>query len=337
MKRLPFIAAIAAGVASSLILAGCSGSGSASSQAGESGASAHSKSAEYTIGISQITTHTALDAAREGFKKAFEEAGISVKFTEENAQGDQATATSIASKFAEDDLDLVLAIATPTAQAMSQAISDTPILFTAVTDPVSAQLVDSLDAPGANITGTTDMNPVADQIELVKKFAPDAASVGIIYSSGEVNSEVQVDLAKKAAKENGLTVVETTVTNSAEVQQAAEDLAKKVDAIYVPTDNTVVSALASVVQATETAKIPLISGEAESVKDGALATYGIDYFTLGRQTGEMAIRILTKGADPASTPVEAQEKTELTINETTAQAIGLTIPEDLKAAATLVH
>lgn len=331
MKRTSLIAATA--VAAVLALAGCSGSATST----DANTPASPAGEAYSIGITQITTHTALDSAREGFKKAFEDAGIQVKYDEQNAQGDQATATSIASKFASSDLDLVLAIATPSAQAAAQSITKVPVLFTAVTDPVSAQLVNSLEAPGSNITGTTDMNPVADQISLVKEFAPKAKTLGIIYSSGEVNSEVQVELAKEAAAKDGLQVVESAVTNSAEVQQAAQDLASKVDAIYVPTDNTVVSALASVVQAAEDAKIPLIAGEANSVAQGALATYGIDYSKLGYQTGEMAIRILKEGAEPASLPVEAQKDYELTVNTTTLKALGLELPTSLKDRAVTIE
>ena len=330
MKRSFFLAATAS--AAALLLGACSASVSDSAASG-----APSGGAGFSIGITQITTHPSLDAAREGFKKAFEDAGLEVEFDEQNAQGDQATATSIASKFAGADLDLVLAIATPSAQAAAQAITGTPILFTAVTDPVSAQLVDSLDALGSNVTGTTDMNPVADQISLVKQFAPGAKSVGIIYSSGEVNSEVQVELAKEAADKEGLEVVETTVTNSSEVQQAAQDLASKVDAIYVPTDNTVVSAFASVVQSAEDAKIPLIAGEGDSVANGGLATYGIDYFELGRQTGEMAIKILTEKADPATMPVQSQSEYALTVNTTTLKAIGLEMPAELADKAVTVE
>lgn len=331
MKRTPLLAATA--TVAALVLSACSGSsprpsGAESSSSGD----AHS----YKIGITQITTHPSLDAAREGFKKAFADAGIDVDWEEQNAQGDQATATSIASKFANDNLDLILAIATPSAQATAQAITDTPILFTAVTDPVSAQLVDSLKAPGSNITGTSDMNPVADQISLVKQFAPGAKTLGVISSSGEVNSEIQVELARKAGASQGLSLVEKTVTNSSEVQQAATELASKVDAIYVPTDNTVVSAFASVVAAAEDAKIPLIAGEADSVANGALATFGIDYALLGEQTGAMAIRILTEGATPRTMPVESQGDYALTVNTTTLAALGLSMPEGLKDRATTV-
>lgn len=286
----------------------------------------------YQIGITQITSHPALDSARDGFKEAFSEAGVEVSFDEQNAQGDQATATAIASKFATANLDLVLAIATPSAQSLAQVIADTPVLFTAVTDPVAAQLVTSMEAPGTNITGTTDMNPVKEQLELVKKLVPTATKVGIVYSSGEVNSEVQVAAAKKEAAALGLEIVESTVTNSAEVQQATQALGA-VDAIYVPTDNTVVSALASVLQVAIDMKIPVIGAEADTVRNGAIATLGIDYFALGKQTGEMALRVLKDGANPATMPVEQQKTYSLIVNKKAAVECGLTLPADFVSSA----
>ena len=281
----------------------------------------------YSIGITQIVSHPSLDAARDGFKEGLAEAGIEATFDEQNAQNDQATATSIATRFAGADLDLVLAIATPSAQAVAASITDVPVLFTAVTDPVSADLVDSLDTPGANLTGTTDMNPVAEQLALVKRVAPDAQSVGIIYSSGEVNSEIQVELAREAAEQEGLEVVETTVTTTAEVLQAAQTL--DVDAIYVPTDNTVVSGLDSVLQTAEERQIPVIAGETDSVENGALVTYGLDYYELGVQTAQMAAAILTEGADPAAMAVEEQQTPRLVVNPAAAERMGITLPQDL--------
>ena len=281
----------------------------------------------YSIGITQIVSHPSLDAARDGFKEGLAEAGIEATFDEQNAQNDQATATSIATRFAGADLDLVLAIATPSAQAVAASITDVPVLFTAVTDPVSADLVDSLDTPGANLTGTTDMNPVAEQIALVKRVAPDAQSVGIIYSSGEVNSEIQVELAREAAEQEGLEVVETTVTTTAEVLQAAQTL--DVDAIYVPTDNTVVSGLDSVLQTAEERQIPVIAGETDSVENGALVTYGLDYYELGVQTAQMAAAILTEDADPTAMAVEEQQTPRLVVNPAAAERMGITLPQDL--------
>ncbi len=322
--RLGVVGAIAA---ATMLLAAC---GNSASTAG----SQPSASKTYKVGITQIVSHPSLDASREGFKKALADAGLTIDYDEQNAQGDQATATSIATKFATDKKDLVLAIATPTSQAAAQAITDTPILFTAVTDPVAAQLVKSLDAPGGNVTGTTDLNPVAKQISLVKQLKPTATTVGIIYSSGEVNSSVQVKLAKEAAAKEGLTVKESAVSNSSEVLQGAQSLSG-VDAIYVPTDNVVVSALASVIQVGESKKIPVIAGEGDSVKSGAVATYGIDYTKLGYQTGQMAVKILTQGAKPATMPVESQADVQLVINKAAAERMGVTIPDDLvKQAAT---
>src|SRR5699024_8496656 len=217
--------------------------------------------------------------------------GDTVIFDEQNAQGDVANTTTIAQKFQNDAPDLVLAIATPSAQAAAQNIADLPVLFTAVTDAEEAGLVDSNESPGGNVTGTSDMNPVADQIELIKEIVPDAAKVGIVYDSGEVNSEVQVELAKEAGEELGIEIVEATVTNSSEVQQSTESLGD-VDAIYVPTDNTVVSGISALIQVAEANEIAVIGAEAGTVEGGAIATIGIDYERLGYQTGEMALRAL---------------------------------------------
>ncbi|GAA1347937.1 ABC transporter substrate-binding protein [Arthrobacter roseus] len=279
------------------------------------------------IGITQIVEHDALNAAREGFKKALKENGYEdAVFDEQNAQGDQATATTIASKFASDKKDLILAIATPTAQAAAQSIQDIPILITAVTEPEEAGLVDSWEEPGANLTGTSDLNPVEKQLGLITELAPDAKSIGVVYSSGEVNSEVQVELARQAAKKMGLELKEATVTNSSEVQQAANSL--DVDVMYVPTDNVVVSALKSVVQVAESKKMPLIVADTGSVEGGGIATYGIDYEKLGYQTGMMAIKVL-EGEDPATMPIETLEEVQLILNPAAAKRMGVTIPDEL--------
>lgn len=330
MKRSIVLAGVAA--ATSLALAGCS-SGGSSTQGGP-GSSSPDADKTYKVGIAQFVSHPSLDATRTGFKAAITESGLKVEYDEQNAQADQATNTSIATTFNNAKLDLVLAIATPTAQAAAQTITSTPILFTAVTDPVSAQLVDSMEKPGANVSGTSDMNPVAEQIALVKKIKPDAKKVGVIYSSGEVNSEVQVKAAKEAAGKEGLEVVEKTITTTGEVQQAANSL--DVDAIYVPTDNNVVSGLESVIQVAETKKVPLVVGEGDSVKKGGVITYGIDYTKLGHQTGEMAVKILRDGANPADMAVETQSDLELYVNKAAAQRMGVTIPESLLKDAEVV-
>ncbi|MCT1433133.1 ABC transporter substrate-binding protein [Dietzia maris] len=309
---------------SALVLAGCS-SGGEDDAAGGGGES-------YRIGINQLVQHPALDSATAGFKEAFSEAGVEVEFDEQNANGEQGTALTIAQQFASDDLDLALAVATPAAQAMAQNITDVPLLFTAVTDPVSAELVDSMEEPGANVTGTSDAAPIEKQLELLKEIVPDAERIGIVYASGEVNSQVQVDQAREAAGPLGLEIETQTVTTVNEIQQAVEALGD-VDAIYVPTDNMVVSGIASLVQVAEGKQIPVIAAESGTVEGGAVATLGIDYTELGRQTGEMALRILRDGEDPGTMPVETATEFTYVVNEDAAERQGVTIPEDILAEA----
>jgi len=292
------------------------------------------------VGIIQIVEHPALDAAREGFvdqmAKAGYKEGENITYDYKNAQGDMSTAQTIAKQFAYDKLDLILAIATPTAQAVANSVKDTPILITAVTDPKSAGLVDSLEVPGANITGTSDLTPIKQQLELFKKINPSIKKIGIIYNGGEVNSVVQAELAEKEAKELGLELTNLTVTSSNEVYQGAQSLVGRVDGIYVPTDNTVVSAIQSVVKVANENDLPLIVGEDNSVENGGLATVGINYYQLGRQTGKMAVKVLD-GAEPAKMPIQYLEKTDLVINLKAAKEMGVKLPEELvrQAARTI--
>jgi putative ABC transport system substrate-binding protein len=206
-------------------------------------------------------------------------------------------------------------------------------LITAVTDPVVAGLVESIDAPGTNVTGTSDLTPVAKQLELLRTIRPQAKRVGVMYNPGEANSLVQLDLAREAAAELGLTLVEVPVDNSSSVYQAAQSAVGRVDAIYVPTDNTVVSALESVIIVAENAKLPLVAGETDSVRRGAMATISIDYYGLGRQTGRMALEILENNADPASMPIEYLEDVALVLNPGAAQRMGVELSADLLAEA----
>ncbi|MGK5511984.1 ABC transporter substrate-binding protein [Brevibacillus formosus] len=283
------------------------------------------------IGISQFVEHPALDAAREGFISQLAKNGYEndkqVKIDVQSAQASMDTAIQIAQKFEADKVDLVLAIATPTAQAAAQTSKEIPILFTAVTDPVEAGLVSAMDKPGANVTGTSDMNPVEEQLKLIKEMKADAKTVGIIYSSGEVNSKVQVDAAKAVAGKLGLEIKEAAITSATEVKQAAESMVGKVDAFYVPTDNMVVSSIAAVIGVAEAQKIPVIAGEENSVKSGAIATYGIDYTKLGEQTADMAVKILKGEAKPADMAVEVQANMKLVLNKKAAEKMGVTIPQ----------
>ncbi|MED1914159.1 ABC transporter substrate-binding protein [Brevibacillus sp. DP1.3A] len=286
---------------------------------------------QLTIGIAQFVEHPALDAAREGFISQLAKNGYEkdkqVKIDVQSAQASMDTAIQIAQKFEADKVDLVLAIATPTAQAAAQTSKEIPILFTAVTDPVEAGLVAAMDKPGANVTGTSDMNPVEEQLKLIKEMKADAKSVGIIYSSGEVNSKVQVDAAKAVASKLGLEIKEAAITSATEVKQAAESMVGKVDAFYVPTDNMVVSSIAAVISVAEAQKIPVIAGEENSVKSGAIATYGIDYTKLGEQTADMAAKILKGEAKPADMAVEVQADMKLVLNKKAAEKMGVTIPQ----------
>ena len=303
---------------------------------GDTNKEAEKDNAKLKIGIIQIVEHPALDAARKGFldelaQKGYKE-GENLEVNYQNAQNDQGNLQTIARQLAQEKCDLILAIATPSAVAMANETSEIPILITAVTDPVSAKLVKNNDKPGTNVTGTTDMNPVKDQLKLIKDIVPNAKKVGIIYSSSEVNSQVQVKIADEAAPELSLKLTKVTVTASSEVMQAAQSLAGRVDAIYLPTDNMVISSLASVVKVAEANKIPVISGESESVASGALATVGIDYYKLGQTTGDMALRVI-KGEKPQDMAIEKQEGTELVLNLKAAKNMGVTIPESIISKA----
>ncbi|MGZ7496600.1 ABC transporter substrate-binding protein [Corynebacterium sp. ZY180755] len=326
-SRTKILAAVSAACA--LTLTACS------SDSSGTGSSDSASDAAYQVGISQLVQHPALDTATEGFKAAFEEAGIEVEFDEQNANGEQATALTIAQTFAGADLDLTLAVATPAAQALAQNIQDKPVLFTAVTDAVSAELVESNEKPGGNLTGTSDMAPISEQIDLLKELVPDAKSVGIVYSSGEVNSQVQVEEFTEIAGGKDLQVKTQTVSSANEIQQAVEALGD-VDAIYVPTDNMVVAGIASLVGVAEQKQIPVIAAESGTVEGGAAATLGIDYFALGKQTGEMAIEILENGGDPATMPVQTANEFTYVINEEAAEAQGITIPSEILSEAETV-
>jgi len=289
-----------------------------------------------TIGITQIVEHPALDSAREGFIKALKDNGYvegkNVTFIQENAQGDMSTAQTIAKKFVDKNVDLIFSIATPTTQAVKKATSTIPIVFTAVTDPVAAGLVSSLDKPGGNVTGTSDMEPINDQLKLIKDLVPGAKRIGIIYNAGEVNSTVQVNIAKDDAASLGYSIVEATVSNSSEVNQAAQSLVGKVDAIWLPTDNTVASSIAAIIKVANSAKIPVVAAEKGMVEGGSLATLGISYSDLGYQAGLMAIKILN-GEKPANIKVETAKDLQLIINQKEADAIGLKIPDSIMKKA----
>lgn len=333
------LAGIALAAAGALTLAGCAADTPTADEPTTDAPETSEVSEVFNIGINQLVQHPALDSATEGFKQAFFDAGFvegeTVNFDEQNANGEQSTAVTIAQKFASDDLDLVLAVATPAAQALAQEIKDIPVVFTAVTDAVSAELVDSDEAPGANVTGTSDAAPIADQFDLLLEIVPGAEKVGIVYASGEINSQVQVDAATEVAEGLGIEIVTKTVTTSSDIQQATEALGD-VDAIYVPTDNMVVEGIAALIQVAEQKQIPVIAAEEGTVEGGAIATLGIDYFKLGQQAGEMALRILVDGADPAAMAVETSQDFAYVVNTNAAERMGVTIPAGILDQADVV-
>lgn len=281
----------------------------------------------YKIGVLQLVQHAALDQSNEGFFAALDDAGIKYEADQQNAAGEQSNCQTIAEKLVNDKDDLILAIATPAAQAVAGVTTEIPILLTAVTDPAESGLVNSNDEPGVNVSGTSDLTPVSEQIDLMKQLIPDVKNVGILYCSAESNSVLQADMAKAACDAAGLTYKDYTVSNSNEIQTVVESMIGKVDAIYAPTDNMIAAGMATVAMIATDNGIPVICGEAGMVEAGGLATYGIDYFQLGYLAGQQAIDILVNGADVAKTPIGylPADKCALTVNKTTADALGIDI------------
>lgn len=283
------------------------------------------------VGIIQYAEHEALTGARKGFVEALAAAGYkegeNLTIDLQNSQGDQANLQTMVEQLAGKN-DLNFAIATPAAQAMLNADSETPSVFTAVTDPVEAGLVESLDAPGGSMTGSIDATDVEGQIDMLLKVVPSAKTVGIFYNSSEVNSEVQAEQAKKALEAKGVKVEVATVTTTNDVQQAITSLAGKVDAIYLPTDNTVASTASTIGEVLKEAKVPSIGSDAAYL-EGVLFTYGVDYHAIGVQAGELAAKILD-GEKPADLPVQKPQTAAIAINEEMAVAVGIA-PETIKA------
>lgn len=318
--------------------AGCGGkndpvSGSAGS------ASAKPEGKKYKIGISQIVEHPSLDATRQGFLAALKDAGLvekeNLEVDVQIAQGDTNNNTTIAQKFAGDKKDLVLGIATPSAQALVQTVKDTPILFTAVTDPLGAKLVKSLEKPEGSVTGVMDTHPdeIGKLMEFIAMEFPKVKTVGAVANEGEQNSQIAVKRAEEALAKHGIKLVRAAAANSSEVKQAAESLVGKVDAIYINKDNTVVAAFESVVQVAEKNKLPLFAGDIDSVKRGAFATFGYEYYDIGYTTGKMAVEILKNGKKPSDLKVSFPEKLDLYMNLKAAKNQGIEVTASMKEKA----
>ncbi|MBR9869629.1 MAG: ABC transporter substrate-binding protein [Gammaproteobacteria bacterium] len=284
------------------------------------------------VAITQIVEHPALDAAHQGVKDELAEQGYidgkNLRLMHESAQGNSAIATQIARKFVGESPDVIVAIATPSAQTVAAAARKTPVVFSAVTDPVAAKLVKSWEAPGANITGVSDMLPIEKHIDLLQRIMPDAKKIGTVYNPGEANAVALIELLEERLEARGLELVKGAATKTSEVLGAARSLVGKADAIYLTTDNTVISAAEAVVSVGERSNIPVFAADTATVARGAVAALGFDYYKHGRQTGAMVVRIL-EGAETATMPVETMEELDLFVNPAAGERMGLTLSEDL--------
>ena len=292
-----------------------------------------------SVAVTAIVEHPALDAARDGIREALAEAGWkegeNLAFSYESAQGNPATAAQIARKLVGEAPDVIVPISTPSAQTVVAATKDIPVVFTAVTDPVAAKLVASLEKPGGNVTGMSDLSPIGKHLDLVKEIMPAARTLGVIYNPGEANSIVLVELLRKEAPARGLAVKEAAAPKSSDVLSAAQSLVGAVDAIYVPTDNTVVTALEAIVRVGTENRLPVFAGDTDSVPRGAIAALGFNYRDVGRQTGAIVARVL-KGEKPGDIAVQGVEITELFVNPKAADAMGIAIPEAVVGRAKTV-
>lgn len=288
------------------------------------------------VAITQIVEHPALDAVYQGVRDELEEQGYkdgdNLRIMHESAQGNSAIASQIARKFVGESPDVIVAIATPSAQTMAAAARNTPVVFSAVTDPVGAKLVKTMEAPGANITGVTDMLPIERHLDLLERVVPDAKRIGTVYNPGEANAVALVELLEERLEARGLELVKAAATKTSEVLGAARSLVDKAEAIYLTTDNTVISAVEAVISVGERASIPVFAADTATVDRGAVAALGFDYYDHGRQTGAMVARIL-EGANPGEMDVESVDTLNLFVNPAAAERMGITLSDDLISEA----
>jgi putative tryptophan/tyrosine transport system substrate-binding protein len=321
-----------------ILLASLTSCGTGAPEAGKNGVAAMK-----SIAVTQIVEHPSLDAVRDGIKEELGRLGYTegktLKWTWQSAQGNPATAAQIAQQLVGEAPDVLVGISTPSAQAVMNSAGQRggkiPVVFAAVTDPVGAKLVQSLEKPGGIATGVTDLSPVGKHLALIQEILPKAKTIGVVYNAGEPNSVALLKLLKQEAPKLKLTIVEATATNTATVATAAQNLVGQVDAIYVPTDNTVASALESVIQVGRQNKLPVFAGDNDSVKRGAIASLSFDYRELGRETAQIVDRVL-KGEAPGTIPVVVPQKLDLVVNPPAAQAMGVTLPQSLLSRAKTV-
>jgi putative ABC transport system substrate-binding protein len=296
----------------------------------------------YTVSVNQFVEHTALNATLQGMQDYLKDNNVDVKFKVHIAQGNTGIANQIAQQMIGEEPDLMVAIATPCAQACAQALNKAPekmkrpLVFTAVTDPVAAGLVEDLIKPGGNTTGVSDQLQVKKHLEMIIKFKPGIKRLGVMYNAGEANSKATITEIKAQCEELGIKVVESTAANTAEVYQAAKGLAGRVDAIFIPTDNTIVKALESVLKIGTQAKVPVFAADVDAVKRGAVAAMGFDYYKLGIKAGAMVEKIL-KGTSPADLPVGFLDELQLHINVKASEMMGITPPQELLEQASQIY
>jgi len=302
-------------------------------------AAAPAFAADVHVAVSQIVEHPALDACRDGLLQGLKDAGYvegeNLTFTFQTAQGQPAVAAQIAKQYVGESPDVLVGIATPTAQALANATQTIPVVFSAVTDPVGAKLVDSMDKPGGNVTGLSDLSPVAQHVDIMRDIVPSLKNIGVVYNPGEPNAVSLVELLKSAAQAAGLQVVEGTASRTAEIGTAAQAVAEKSDIIYAITDNTVASAIASVIKAADAANTPVFGATSDYVEQGAVASVGFDYYQVGYQTADYVVKIL-KGAKPSSLPARVAKGTDIVVNPGAAKKLGVTLPSSLTDNASKV-
>ncbi|WP_289600109.1 ABC transporter substrate-binding protein [Allofournierella massiliensis] len=322
------LTALFAAAAMALSLAGC-GSAASSTASASAAASGSGQQADYTVGILQYTSHSSLDEIAAAIQSELEQqaqaAGVTISVELKNGQGDAATINDICKMFVSDGVDLIIPIATPAATAAAAAVqgTDIPLVYSAVTDPVEAQLAQSMEAPGENMTGTSDYIDTAKILDLVLANNPDTKTLGLIYNLGETNSATTIEDLRPVLEEKGIQAVESTVTTPGEVQMAAQNLISQgVDAIFVPIDNTVASAMSVLADEAIKGGVPVYTAADSMVRDGGLATTGVNYTKLGELTAQMAVQVL-QGEDPATMPVQVLNDGIVTVNTTTAAALGI--------------
>ena len=332
MKKIVSVAMAAAMAAT---LAGCGGAASSSAPASSAAASAADSAAAktYTVGICQLVQHEALDAATQGFKDALTaKLGDAVKFDEQNASGDSANCATIVNGFVSNDVDLILANATAPLQAAAQATATIPVLGTSVTDYATAlDISDWTGTVGNNISGTSDLAPLDQQAAMIQELFPDAKNVGLLYCSAEPNSVYQCDVMEGYLTDMGFTVSRFAFTDTNDVTSVAQTAADASDVIYIPTDNTAASNTEAIANVLLPAKVPAVAGEEGICSGCGVATLSISYYDLGYATGEMAVKILTEGADVSAMPVQYAPNVTKKYNAANCEALGLTIPDDYTA------